>query len=191
MSYIDKQKQWDIHNVEKLKVQFLLEMSMTGDLNQIKTLSNNNNTSSINEYTNTDPNSTTISTSNTKIPTGNFSQNMNDIITYHTTTNHRYDSLTAICEECNYNGASWRCHGCDNQIYCHKCLTVLHGYQSPFAHHHAQFLPYYTMDMHRKFLLFYNEKRMEAKYKKTMLYLKAKWERQKLHAIIEIQAWLV
>ena len=188
------QQQQQQQNIEKIKFQKLLELSMSGELALYNVNNNSNNGNTTNTATNFNTNTLQI-TNNSRVVNnevvllqGNYSSHIQAIINYHVPTTHHYESFIAICEECHYHTASWRCHNCDNQIYCNKCLIVLHSYSSPFAHHVAQFLPYYTTAMHKQFLYYYNEKRMEVKFKKTLLYLQAKFERMKLHAIITIQS---
>jgi hypothetical protein len=45
----------------------------------------------------------------------------------HVETNHRFTCLTVKCEECIFDSAAWRCSHCSDQLYCHKCLTLLHS----------------------------------------------------------------
>lgn len=65
-------------------------------------------------------------------------------------TDHTWSHLMQPCEECDWRCSMWRCHDC-KQVYCSKCLTGMHSLGGIFAKHHAEPLPYYTVDMHKRY----------------------------------------
>ena len=103
-------------------------------------------------------------------------------------TDHRYQGLVQVCEECNWRAATYRCADCD-QIYCNSCLTGYHSMGGPFSKHIAERLPYYTPDMHKKFERAMFEKRLQKRIEKvSQLYARRSHE-LRVRSAIQIQSW--
>jgi hypothetical protein len=104
-------------------------------------------------------------------------------------TTHKHDNLIQPCEECNCRAASWRCLDCE-QIYCNKCLQGLHSIPgSVFTKHRAEPLPYYTPEMHKKYV----KDLSSLKFCKQMSLIREKWQEEfeifQSKSIIRLQAW--
>ena len=103
-------------------------------------------------------------------------------------TNHIYDNIIQICEECNYRCSTWRCIDC-NQIYCNICLISLHSINCPFSHHKAELLPYFTSNMYINFKKDINQQIFQLKMEKLLKIDKIKYNKKLHYLITKIQAW--
>ena len=106
----------------------------------------------------------------------------------HVETDHTWSHLMQPCEECEWRCAMWRCHDC-KQVYCSKCLTGMHSLGGIFAKHSAEPLPYYTIDMHKRYQedeMFHKNK---AKMDQLMIIERVYTQKYKLGLTIKIQAW--
>lgn len=103
-------------------------------------------------------------------------------------TDHRYQSLVQVCEECNWRAATYRCADCD-QIYCNKCLTGFHSMGGPFSKHSAEKLPYYTPEMHKKFERAMFEQRLQKRIEKVSQVYARRAQERRVQSAIQIQSW--
>ena len=103
-------------------------------------------------------------------------------------TDHRYQSLVQVCEECNWRAATYRCADCD-QIYCNSCLTGYHSMGGPFSKHVAERLPYYTPDMHKKFERAMFEQRLQKRIEKVSQLYARRAHELRIRSAIQIQSW--
>jgi hypothetical protein len=103
-------------------------------------------------------------------------------------TDHRYQSLVQVCEECNWRAATYRCADCD-QIYCNKCLTGFHSMGGPFSKHSAEKLPYYTPEMHKKFERAMFEQRLQKRIEKVSQVYARRAHEMRVRSAIKVQSW--
>jgi hypothetical protein len=104
------------------------------------------------------------------------------------TVKHRYDCLIALCEECNNRAAFWRCADC-RQIFCGLCLMGLHNPQGPFKNHSADPLPYYTPQMHERFLNDQREQILRVRMERLQEELEMRKDRRYMRSVVVVQAW--